>query len=438
MLVLSRPVMGQVGETTITKWQHDKTGAVSITFDDGTVNHFRVARPLLNERNLPGTFYIVTGAIPGSKEKGRFIGRSVEDIIENTADEPTGPDNFFERASAIRYLGYKGTFKYHREAGSEYEQGNVEAAYDVIDTAYRNVREGKHEKKDGSWDYPLSEYMYDVLAVEPGVDLVTWEDLQSYDTEFHEFGSHTVTHPYLAVMDEDNIRYELRESREAIRSHLGKEHTFSAEAPFGTKDQRVMEYGHEMYPVLRNRMPRPYLTEIARGSEVKPETTSTEYTLWQRGPLSDTPMEEMKEWVDTAQENSNVWLVLVFHGIEGIGWEPKSEEEMREYLDYIDARTDDLWVATYADGAKYVEQRMEATVSTERQGDTLSVSLTHSLGERYDLPLTLKTYVPASWSQVQVYQGETQREGVLEEDQHGAYVLYQARPNAEPVRLTSD
>lgn len=109
MILLSRPAAGQVGETSVSKRQHDNTGAVSITFDDGTINHFRVARPLLNERNLPETFYIVAGAIPGSKENGRFIGRPVEDIIEDNADEPTGVDNFFERASAIRYLGSKGS-----------------------------------------------------------------------------------------------------------------------------------------------------------------------------------------------------------------------------------------------------------------------------------------------------------------------------------------
>lgn len=426
---------GQVGETAITKWQDGKTGAVSITFDDGTVNHFRVARPLLNERDLPGTFYIVTGAIPGSNEKGRFVGRPVGEIIEETAEESTDEDNFFERASAIRYLGYKNTFQYHRKAGSAYEQGNVEAAYKVIDRGYRNVRQGKHEKKNGSWDFPLSAYMYDVLAVEPGVGLVTWDDLQSYDTDFHEIGSHTVTHPYLAVMDGKNIRYELRESREAIRKHLGAEHTFSAEAPFGTKDERVMEFAWEMYPVLRNRMPRPYLTEIPRGSEVEPGTTRTAYTLWQRGPLSDTPMDEMKEWVDTTETHSNVWLVLVFHGIEGIGWEPKSEAEMREYLDYIDAHTDDLWVTTYGDGAKYIEERMDAQISTDRQGDVLSITLTHSLGPRYNLPLTLKTYVPSSWSEAQVAQGGTARTVASKQDERGTYVQYQARPNKESVRI---
>ena len=437
LLLAAGPATAQVGETTITKWQHDRSGAVSITFDDGTINQFRVARPLLNERGLPGTFYIVTGAIPGSEATGRFVGRPVEDIIASTAEDTTSKENFFERASAIRYLGYEGTYQYHMEAGGLCEQGDVQAAYDVIDEGYRKVRNGTHKEKGDDWSYPLSRYMYEVLAVEPGVDLVTWDMLQSYDDTRHEFGSHTITHPYLAVMDEQNIRRELRESTSAIRRHLGREHTFTAELPFGTKDERVMSYGLEMFPALRNRMPAPYYTEIPRGSEVQPGTTRTAYTIWQRGPLSDTPMTEMKRWVDVTQQNDHIWLVLVFHGIEGIGWEPISRAELAEYLDYIDARTNDLWVATYKDGTKYVRERMNATVSTSVEADTIAVELTHSLGARYDLPLTLQTYVPSSWSRVQLRQEGTEQALEVRTDDGGTYVQYQARPNGAPVRLTA-
>jgi len=428
---------GQPGTTTITKWQHDKEGAVTITYDDGTINQFRIARPLMNERNLPGTFYIPTGALPGSEQKGRFVGRPVEEIIAETADDPTNEDNFFERASAVRYLGYEDVHQYHREAGSLYEQGKVEEAHDAIDEAYRKVRTGEIAENEGNWPHPLSPYVYSVIVVEPGGPFLTWDMLKSYDGEFHEFGSHTVTHPYLAVLDEANIMYELKESKAAIRKHLGKEHTFTAELPFGTKDPRVMKYGHEVYPALRNRMPEPFLTEIPRGGEVKPGTTSTEYTLWQRGPLSDTPMEEMKSWVDVTQSNDNIWLVLVFHGIEGIGWEPVSEEEITEYFDYISERTDDLWVASYADGTKYVRERMNAEVSSERNGNEITVRLTHTLGSRYDLPLTLKTRVPSSWSTVRVQQGEDLQEQEPRTEDGTSYVLYQARPNAQPVEIST-
>ena len=432
---IAGPAGAQDGDTRITKWQDNKGGAVTITFDDGTINHFRVARPLLNERDLPGTFYIVTGAIPGAEAPGRFLGRPTDEIIEETATDTTDATTFFERASAVRYLGYEDAYQYHMEAGGLYEQGEVQAAYDVIDEGYRKVREGVHEPKDGDWDYPLSPYMYEVLAVEPGVDLVTWDMLESYDGERHEFGSHTITHPYLSVMDEKNIRYELRESKKAIRAHLGRDHTFTAELPFGTKDERAVAIGHGVFPALRNRLPEPYLTEIPRGSEVQPGTTSTAYTLWQRGPLTDTPMSEMKRWVDVTEREDHVWLVLVFHGIEGIGWEPKSEAEMVEYLDYIDARTDDLWVATYADGVTYVRERMAASVSTTVEDDGVTVRLTHSLGARYDLPLTLRTAVPESWSSVQVTQGDRQVTVDPQMGEEGQVVQYRARPNTAPIRI---
>jgi hypothetical protein len=144
----------------------------------------------------------------------------------------------------------------------------------------------------------------------------------------------------------------------------------------------------------------------------------------------------MKRWVDVTEREDHVWLVLVFHGIEGIGWEPKSEAEMVEYLDYIDARTDDLWVATYRDGVKYVRERMATSVSTTAEEGALTVRLTHTLSDRYDLPLTLRTAVPASWSTVQVTQGDRQVTVDRREGSEEGYVQYRARPNAGPVRLS--
>ncbi len=40
-----------------------KLGIVSITFDDGYITQFSVALPLLKERNLPATFYVITNKI---------------------------------------------------------------------------------------------------------------------------------------------------------------------------------------------------------------------------------------------------------------------------------------------------------------------------------------------------------------------------------------
>jgi chitin deacetylase len=45
-----------------------KQSIVSLTFDDGYITQFTVALPLLKERNLPATFYIITGEVDSVKK----------------------------------------------------------------------------------------------------------------------------------------------------------------------------------------------------------------------------------------------------------------------------------------------------------------------------------------------------------------------------------
>lgn len=422
-----------IGQTKIAKWKDGKKAAASLTFDDSTINQFHVALPLLNQLGMSGTFYVITGAIPGSQYEPKFVGRPVEEIIAETAEIPTNGDNLFERASAIRFLGYDGTYEYHNRAGQAVERGNMDEAYAAIDEGYERIRNGEFEP-DTSYD----EELFDVLAIDdPDVDLITWEELSVFAEQGHEIGSHTILHPYLAVLDSANIHYEFEKSREDILTHLGPEHTFSAEGPFGTENERVMEYAYELFPALRNRMPHPWLDELNRSSSQDPTQSENEYVQWQRGALSDTPMETMKSWVDTSLEKENIWLVLVFHGVDGIGWEPLTEAELTEYFQYIAERTDDLWVATFKDVTQYIRERMNADIESSFSDERITVNLTHSLDPGlYDHPLTLQTYVPAEWSSVTVEQGDhTIRIDALE-DSTGTFVQYDARPNAETVVLS--
>src|SRR5512144_618111 len=97
------------GRTSIEKWQDGKKGAVSLTWDDGSPNQFRVAVPIMDRLGLPATFFIITGEVAGSRYHGAFVGRPVREIVAETARMSTTADNLLERASAVGYLGYKGT-----------------------------------------------------------------------------------------------------------------------------------------------------------------------------------------------------------------------------------------------------------------------------------------------------------------------------------------
>jgi peptidoglycan/xylan/chitin deacetylase (PgdA/CDA1 family) len=419
------PSWGQAGRTEIARWQDGKRAAVSLTFDDNSINQFRVAVPILRGLGFPATFHIITGEISGSEFQGKFIGRATEAIIAGTADVPTTKDNFFERASAIGYLGLQGTLEYHTRAGELYEDGRIREAYELIDEAYSKVRRGAF--KPGA----------ESRAVPNARDTLTWDDLKRLAGQGFEFSSHTVTHARLAVLDEANLVYELEKSRQDILGHLGPKHTFTVECPYGTEDERVIEHALARYPASRNRMPDPFLDEINRGSDKDPAVSAKEYVQWQRGVLTKTPMASMMSWIDTAAGRDNIWLVLVFHGVDGIGWEPKTGAELKEYFDYIKSKEDRVWVADFQDVAKYMRERMRGTVRATLTGDVIEVSVAHPLQKDiYDLPLTLKTYIPAQWSAVVACQGSRAERLPALRDDKGSYVLYRAKPNAKPVRLS--
>lgn len=411
-----------IGTTEISTWQYGKRGAISITFDDGSINQFRKALPILNDLGFKGTFFIITGNIPGSTSQAKFTGRALEEIVHESTIMPTNHANFFERASAVSFLNIDSALDYHAEAGSLYEAGNAVDAYAMIDKGFARAREQKFALMRS--------------APVPPHDGITWNEILSFARQGHEFGNHTVSHPRLAVLDEENLLYELKMGKEEILNHLGSYHTFSAECPYGTEDERVMEYALKVHPALRNRMPEPFLAELNRWSEESPSTSTMQYVQWQRGPLSETSMELMKSWVDTVVQGHNIWLVLVFHGVDGVGWEAKPSSELEEYFNYIKKYEDRLWVETFGNVTRYMRERMNTTMRQYVKDQTITIELTHNLDpELYNLPLTLKTYVGKDWKRATFRQGSETRRLTPIIDAKGMYVTYRVVPNSGPFQI---
>jgi peptidoglycan/xylan/chitin deacetylase (PgdA/CDA1 family) len=418
--------LAQTGHTTITQWQYGKNGAVSITYDDASRHQFTRALPIMERMKLPATFFVITGPITGSTYQGKFVGRPVEVIIKESATIPTDETNFLERCSAAGYLGYMGTISFHTRAGGLYSSGKKQQAYHLMDSLYAKVRNG--DFKPGY--EPCPEYKE--------AEGSSWDDFRKDAGEGYEIASHSITHATMPGLDEANIKYELEKSKEEIKNQMGEKYTFSTEVPYGYEDDRVMQIAYKIYPALRNRMPEPFLKEIDRASKELPHPTDKDYIQWQRGPLHKTPLTLMKSWVDTTYANKDMWLVLVFHGIDSLGWEWTPIPKLEEYFNYIKGKEDKLWIATFGDATKYMREREHATVNATEKDGKISVSLNHSLDKTmYDLPLTLKTYVPNNWSKVSVSQGTNTKTVNLLHDEKGNYVLYQSEPNTTNAILSA-
>jgi hypothetical protein len=146
-------------------------------------------------------------------------------------------------------------------------------------------------------------------------------------------------------------------------------------------------------------------------------------------------LDEMTGWIEKSLA-TGTWLVLVIHGVEGIGYEPVPAERLRAYFDYMKQREERLWVATFRDAGKYARERMASRVTTKQSGDAIEVTVNHSLDPKlYNLPLTARTRVPAQWKSVQFRQGNTTRTLSVEQDRGSSYVTYRVMPNGPVARL---
>lgn len=411
--------------TEILKWKDGKKAAVSLTYDDGTLNQFRIALPIMEEFDMRGTFYINTGEIPGQKHEAKYFGRDPKIMIDETASIPTNQENYFERAGLIRFLEIPGAVSFHDRSGATYEQGRIEEAYRILDEGYVLARKLKT-----------------INLIPPQIidgPMIDWDELRTYAARGHEFGVHTISHPRLAVLDEENLLFELEKCAEDIERELGKAHLFSAECPFGTENERVMEYALDLFPATRNRMPESYLEEINRsGTFDVNKDYQKEYVQFQRGPLSRTDQDLMKSWIDDIITRNDIWLVLVFHGIEGIGWEAISEDRIRDYFTYIASKSEDVWVAPFREVTKYMRQRMASEVMLQVASNEIKIELKTDLDPYwYDQPLTLKTYFNMGWEKVRLVQGNEEKELEVQQDEGGQYVQYDYLPSKGSLILKS-
>jgi peptidoglycan/xylan/chitin deacetylase (PgdA/CDA1 family) len=433
-------VSSQTPATTITKWQDGRQAAVALTFDDSTINQFRVALPLMNERGLPGTFFVITGQIPGSRYKPTFVGRPIMEILRESEAVPTNKSNGLERASMLRYLAVverdetvlASTFR-PNSAGAQIAKGDFVA----IDATLARLRETGVTYAVGAKSFvPVrSEEAGRPVAAQPGG--LTWDEFRREAAKGHEFANHLVSHAHTPGLDEANILYEAEKARDDLREQLGEKHTFSIESAFGIHDERVGRILIPRFPLTRNWVADSddFMDGIMRGNSRSPAASTREYVQWQRGPVTETPLEEMKGWVETSLANGT-WLVLVIHGIEGVGYQPLPAEKVRAYFDYLKALEDRVWVATFQDGAKYMRERMRSTVTTKQAGQAIEVTVTHSLDPKmYDLPLTARTTVPADWTSAQVRQGNQTRTVPVQRERGAAYVHYRVAPNGGVVQL---
>ena len=190
--------------------------AAAITIDDGFRDAYDIAFPQLRERGLPATLFAITDFVDQKiwlwTDKLRYL----------TSQLPNGPAKFsFDK--------YNLSFNLDGASSRFHASTTINSILKTLPDARRNtaIDQIAETLKIVVPEQPTSEYA-----------AVTWDQLREMNQAGVEIGSHTVTHPILPNVDDEQLRYELVSSRTRLESELGTPVTLFC-YPNGSYDDRV-------------------------------------------------------------------------------------------------------------------------------------------------------------------------------------------------------
>jgi peptidoglycan/xylan/chitin deacetylase (PgdA/CDA1 family) len=260
--------------------------SIALTFDDGYLDNFTHAAPLLKKYNLPATFYITTGNI-GTDQK--FWWDELQNIIlladllpEKISLTIAGENFAFDLADEA---------KLNQKLFSEIKTWHAEGKPINKRTAlYFSLWKKLQALGPGARSNALHEIKQHANAnsVSSG-QMMNWEQVQSLGTEkLFSIGAHTINHPALGMHSASFQKKEIDDSRSVLKEKLNKE-IFGFAYPHGN-------YNRETISILNEESFHHAVT-----TEAKPVTLLS--------PLLELPRFQVKDWNEnTFHMNLKNWF----------------------------------------------------------------------------------------------------------------------------------
>ena len=233
---------------------------------------------------------------------------------------------------------------------------------------------------------------------------IIWDELREMAGQGHEIASHTWTHPNLTKLSAEEVDAQFSQANDAIEKEIGQAPLTQA-YPFNARTPEVEEIASKHYIACRT-------FQTGFGGK----RSSVE---WQN------------RWADRLVEEHE-WGVAMIHAI-GNGYAAfEDPEAFRAHLHYVQERASSIWVDTFANIARYIQERNQTTLSVAGDPGALVCTLNCPLDPTlYSVPLTLVIEAPNVRTARAVHDGQELPVQILEET-----LLVKAVPGGEPIRIT--
>jgi peptidoglycan/xylan/chitin deacetylase (PgdA/CDA1 family) len=167
----------------------DLSGKIALTFDDGLRSNVRVAYPLLKKLGLPATFFVCPELINRQRWLWNHEARQRLLAMEPRARERLAA----ELGAPAQVEGFIGFMK-------SAQVGYREAVEARIRAASPSFRPSARESDE--------------------FELASWAELRALDPGVVTIGSHTLTHPILTSLAEEDAQAEIADSRRMLEDKL--------------------------------------------------------------------------------------------------------------------------------------------------------------------------------------------------------------------------
>jgi len=173
--------------------------AVAITFDDGYQDNYTYAFPILRKYELPATIFVSTAAIDNKVTLWH--------------------DQVFD------------AFRFARNKKAHLDRIDCEINLNEADTAWQSLnmvlRRAKYLPARSRIDFvnEVEQALNSDITAQPRANMLSWAEIEEMHRQGIRFGSHTVTHPILTQVDQQQLQWEITESKSELQKRLNMEVT---------------------------------------------------------------------------------------------------------------------------------------------------------------------------------------------------------------------
>lgn len=271
-------------------------------------------------------------------------------------------------------------------------------------------------------DFMVPSYIEMVTEENGFATLEQWRDFIAEG--YFDVGNHTKSHPFLNKITPDQLQDEVNVNQARLRELFPGQKIVSLANPYVVTNEDIDAVVAQQHYSARN----------GQGgyNSLDPDEKKW-FRLDFQNPLHDSTAELMNTWVDEAIEKK-AWLIEMWHGVDGVSWEPPSSEECDKHLYYLSQHLDTVWNGTMEEVTLYIRERQHATVKTECGESEMRVTLSHDLDPSlFDYPLTLKTQVPSHWKGVVLSCNGREETLQVKSNDGSGLIYYDVVPNKGPV-----